>query len=95
MWQLQLWVKICIVLFTFNVVLSLILKTSMIQFVVNGVFAEVLRGTVYDGQKNFRSFCRSFNILFNGSSWFIVNDMLYITVVSNESFLVSDFFFFN
>lgn len=59
----------------------------MVQIVVNGVFAED-----YDAESKkrlFRSFSRTFIIVPVGGGWSILNDMLFITVVTDEVFIVS------
>lgn len=58
----------------------------MIQINVNGVFAEDFKET--NLRPVFRSFCRSFCIVPVGSGWSIMNDMLFITVVSDELLIV-------
>jgi len=63
----------------------------MVQIVVNGVFAEDFKESNF--RQVFRSFCRTFCIVPFGSGWSILSDMMFITVVSDELLLVSQFLF--
>jgi len=63
----------------------------MVQIVVNGVFAEDFKETNY--RHVYRSFCRTFCIVPIGSGWSIISDMLFVTTVTDELLLVSEFVF--
>lgn len=58
----------------------------MVQIVVNGVFAENVEENY--PKYLFRSFCRTFCLVPDGSTWRILSDMLFVTVVSNEIIMV-------
>jgi len=63
----------------------------MIQIVLNGVFAEDFKETNH--RHVYRSFCRTFCIVPVGSGWSIISDMLFVTIVTDELLLVSEFVF--
>lgn len=63
----------------------------MVQIVVNGVFAENFKES--DHKYLFRSFCRTFCLMPDGSKWRILSDMLFVTVVSNEITMVCKLLF--
>lgn len=59
----------------------------MIQIVVNGVFAENFQETAR--RHTFKSFCRTIFLVSNENVWKILNDMLFVTNVNEELYLVS------
>ena len=63
----------------------------MVQIVLNGVFAEDFKET--NNRHIYRSFCRTFCIVPVGGGWSIINDMCFITTVTDELLLVSEFVF--
>lgn len=63
----------------------------MVQIVVNGVFAEDFKETNH--RHVFRSFSRTFCIVPVGSGWSILNDTMFVTIVSDELLLVSESIF--
>ncbi|XP_025191697.1 nuclear RNA export factor 1-like [Melanaphis sacchari] len=58
---------------------------TMIQIVLNGVFAEDFK--IYDFNPLYRSFCRTFCIVPFGNGWSIISDMFFITIVTDELLL--------
>lgn len=60
----------------------------MAQIVVNGVFIEEFKET--NIKHVYRSFSRAFFIVPVGKGWSIMNDMLFVTVVSDEILIVSE-----
>ncbi|VVC36819.1 Nuclear transport factor 2,TAP C-terminal (TAP-C) domain,Nuclear transport factor 2, eukaryote,UBA- [Cinara cedri] len=58
-------------------------NASMIQIIVNGVFMELSKDTVNDNSY-FRLFNRSFIIVPNEHKFYIMNDMLFISVITDE-----------
>lgn len=61
----------------------------MIQIVVNGTFAENYDENRY--RNVYKSFCRSFCVVPDGKSWLILNDIIFITGVSDEIMIVCTF----
>lgn len=59
----------------------------MIQVVVNGVFIEEFNKTSI--KHVCRSFSRAFFIVPYGNGWRIINDMLFVTIATDELILVS------
>lgn len=55
---------------------------------MNGVFNEI------DNKSVFQSFCRIFCIVPIGEGWRILNDMLFMTLVSDELLVVSKLIYF-
>ena len=64
-------------------------QAAMVQIVINGVFAENFKETNY--RNIYRSFCRTFCIVPVGSGWNIISDMLFVTIVTDELLIVSEF----
>ncbi|KAE9534786.1 hypothetical protein AGLY_008078 [Aphis glycines] len=57
-------------------------SSTIIQVVVNGVFAEEFNEN--HNHQVFRSFCRTFSLVPAKNSWMILSDMMFITLVSSE-----------